>query len=236
MNHTFPIVVYTNVKSLGDWEKKQSQVKNYTHKDIRRIKNRLIGLFTTFVICIISAFLFPLPIKIALLVIGVVGLLISQSYYSIEKWLLFPYEKIAYKDLGEKILFNTNEITIISYLKKQPLIYKYNKISSFTLEIKRLGFEGLFIDGKYKDVLLLLKWNINEEVYEYFIEADVYNIEVRRQVIEILTNLYEKNIPVIELDENQTKLYLLDFIPTPPKKVPIIPSQIQDLIDEIGEE
>lgn len=242
MNHTFSIVVYTNAKSLADWAKKQKfpqYLKKQTPKSIakkkKQIKNTLMGLVITFIICVISAFLFPSSIKIPLLVMGVVGLLISQHYYSIEKWLLFPYEKIEYKDLGEKMLFNENGINIISYYKKQHLSYKYNKISSFTLEIKRLGFEGFFIDGKYKNVLLLLKWNINEEVYESFIEADVYNTEVRKQVIEILTCLYEKNIPVVEVDENRSKLYLLDFITPPSEKEPTIPSQIQNLIDEIGE-
>ncbi len=127
---------------------------------------------------------------------------------------------------GDKIYFSYQGISIISN-SNNKLSFPYTAIRDFHFHFR--GMKSL-----YNQEASTFSWEMEGKQYEYPILLDS---EPRKEaLLALLSYFYKKEIDIHERDEEGKELKFLHIIqdPVPRKEVEIAP-EIQDLIDEIGE-
>ena len=79
-----------------------------------------------------------------------------------------------------------------------------------------------------REKILVIKWQYEGKDYQYMLKVD----KREKELVALLSFLYEEKIPFREIDERGKKTYLLDLKIEKDKEI----EAYQDLIDEIGKE
>lgn len=215
---TFPIVRYTFAKTIEEWETLNENKRIDGYEDLP--KNEYSVLKT-----VIFALMF-------LLLLGAIG---AGGFISVAMLLLFMVifaltlvyvrhsspEKLSqsFHYFREKIIFSDIGIEITSPIEKQNHTCLYTDISDFILCYKQFNSEDFYF-------IAVLRWKEKGQTYQYTLPVPT---QTKEKLLKQLNFLYEKALPITEIDEHGRKLYMLSLIQK--KKVS---QQVMNLIAEIG--
>ncbi len=235
MNHSFPIITYTS---------KQEIRKRQNHKDFKPINESPFSPKMYDVLNFIVKWLSALNLVFFFLACPFISL--QDIFFTILKYsflfVIVLYSTIgiisvihtfrvddktemSFYDLGEKIHFSDEGITLISPQSSINQAFWYKKIQQFTLCFKKVNIP-------YKAQIAIFLWHHQGQKYQYTIEIpDETQVQ---SVMAVLHDIYTLKIPIREIDGNGEKMYMLNKQYQPQK--PEIAPEIQSLIDEIGED
>ena len=238
MNHSFNIITYTNKYEIA---KKQNPkgFKRINESPFTPKSDNVLGfIIRWFGVFNLVLFFWACAsnnnndgLQDILFIILKYSFLLMMLFYStigiisvIHTFRVDDKTEMSFYDLGEKIHFSDEGITLVSSQDTTTHAFLYKEIQQFTLCFKEINIP-------YKAQIAIFLWHHQGQKYQYTIETpDDTQVQ---NVMALLHDIYTLKIPIREIDGNGKNMYMLNKEYKPKK--PEIAPEIQSLIDEIGD-
>lgn len=241
MNISFKVLTYTNASSIEEWQypnkKEVDREGGNIFIDKVEGKSNVIGKLSIainviFLLLYIDDYMDHLYIEgndfyLNIFLVSIVWTIFYYVFFVFfEQFNNYKVEtKIyqAFRYFGQGIHFLDDRIKISSPIAEDNQSFLYSEVQDMIVCFKQ-------IDVPDWTKITVFRWNAKGKSYQYTIDS--LNREEREKLINVLGYLYEKSIPIKEINEDGKDLYLLEVVDGSKREIDV---GIQKLIDEIGE-